>query len=207
LHPRRSACSTVQVISHVTRCWPRRAIRYCIPISTQNGFVCTIQMKTCCREKLEGDTSGGLFQIGKRFGCLAPYFGWKAGRAIFNESWQVEPRFSRDAVERKYSKLGSKNRQGQHLNAVEVWSVTSALGTCDCLVHDPADGVRAPPALGAAAEAAIDLASRCRRSLGGDRAHVVVAQYVARTDDHGGPSFPTRFSSLCNYRHSGGLTA
>jgi hypothetical protein len=55
----------VQVISHVTRCWPRRAIRYCIPISTQNGFVCTMQMKTCCREKLEGDTSGGLFQIGK----------------------------------------------------------------------------------------------------------------------------------------------
>jgi hypothetical protein len=163
-------------------------------------------MKTCCREKLEGDTSGGLFQIGKRFGCLAPYFGWKAGCAIFNESWQGEPRFSRDAVERKYSKLGSKNRQGQHLNAVEVWSVTSALGACDCLVHDPADGVRAPPALGAAAEAAIDLASRCRRSLGGDRAHVVVAQYVARTDDHGGPSFQTRFSSLCNYRHSGGLT-
>src|SRR4029077_12821341 len=119
----------VQVISHVTRCWPRRAIRYCIPISTQNGFVCTIQMKTCCREKLEGHTSGGLFQIGKRFGC-----------AIFNESWQVEPRFSRDAVERKYSKLGSKNRQGQHLNAVEVWSVTSALGACGCLVHDRADG-------------------------------------------------------------------
>ena len=58
-----------------------------------------------------------------------------------------------------------------------------------------------PPALGAAAEAAIDLASRCRRSLGGDRAHVVVAQYVARTDDLG-PRVPTGLF-VCNYRHSG----
>src|SRR5216684_9306358 len=70
------------------------------------------------------------------------------------------------------------------------------------LVHDPPDGARAPPALGAATEAAIDLAGRKRRLLGAERrAHVFVGQHVARTDDHGNPAFPTRYSSLCNDRY------
>ena len=87
--------------------------------------------------------------------------------------------------------------------AGRVTLVVSIAGARDRLVHDPADGGRAPPALGAAAKAAIDLASRCRRSLGGEYgADVVVAQYVARTDDHGGPAFPTRYRPLCNYRYN-----
>src|SRR5262245_51769286 len=52
------------------------------------------------------------------------------------------------------------------------------------LVHDLPDGPRAPAALGAAAEAAVDLAGRARR-LGHDRrAHVMVAQHVTGTNDH-----------------------
>jgi hypothetical protein len=61
--------------------------------------------------------------------------------------------------------------------AGRVTLVVSIAGARDRLVHDLADGGRAPPALGAAAKAAIDLASRCRRSLGGEYgADVVVAQ-------------------------------
>src|SRR5690242_14633504 len=54
------------------------------------------------------------------------------------------------------------------------------------LVHDALDGPRAPPALRAAAEAAVDLAGRARREVrSGERAaHLVVAQYVAGTNDH-----------------------
>jgi len=71
------------------------------------------------------------------------------------------------------------------LAARRLTLATGAAGARARFVHDPADGARAPPAPGAAAEAAIDLASRCRLSLGGEyRANVVVAQYVARTDDH-----------------------
>jgi len=63
----------------------------------------------------------------------------------------------------------------------------------DGLVHDPTNGARTPPALGAAAEAAIDLTRGARGIPGAERrAHVVVAQHVARTDDHGDPAFPAR---------------
>src|SRR5262245_62047699 len=67
----------------------------------------------------------------------------------------------------------------------------AAAGRRDRVVHDAADGARAAAALGAAAEAAIDLAGGGRRLLGADRrAHVVVAQHVAGTDDHGRSAFP-----------------
>src|SRR5262245_63280882 len=67
----------------------------------------------------------------------------------------------------------------------------AAAGRRDGVVHDAADGARAAAALGAAAEAAIDLTGRPRRLLGADRrAHVVVAEHVARTDDHGRSAFP-----------------
>ena len=82
-------------------------------------------------------------------------------------------------------------------------AATRAAGGGDRLVHDAADGARAPPALGAAAEAAIDLTGGARRLLGSKRrADVVIAQNVARTDNHGRPGgVPSHFSSLCNYRY------
>jgi hypothetical protein len=53
------------------------------------------------------------------------------------------------------------------------------------LVHDLADGAGAAAALGAAAEAAIDLPGRTRRRLRRDGgADIVVAQNVAGADDH-----------------------
>src|SRR3954447_22378981 len=62
---------------------------------------------------------------------------------------------------------------------------TGAAGARDGLIHDAADGPCATPALGAAAQAAIDLAGGSRRPLGGERgANVLVGQYIARTDDH-----------------------
>ena len=52
-------------------------------------------------------------------------------------------------------------------------------------VHDPADGADAPPALGAAAEAAIDLTGGPRRFVAGERrADVVVGQHIAGANDH-----------------------
>src|SRR3954453_20417140 len=68
-----------------------------------------------------------------------------------------------------------------------------AAGARDGLVHDAADVPRATSALGAAAQAAIDLAGGSRRALGGKRgANVLVGQYIARTDDHGNPAVPAR---------------
>lgn len=65
-----------------------------------------------------------------------------------------------------------------------------AAGTGERFVHDLADGARATPALGAAAEAAIDLAGGARRLLGTERrTHVLVAQHVAGADDHGMEAF------------------
>ena len=55
------------------------------------------------------------------------------------------------------------------------------------LIHDAPDGAHATAALGAAAEAAIDLARPARRG-GGDRAtDIVVGEDVAGADDHGKP--------------------
>ena len=68
-----------------------------------------------------------------------------------------------------------------------------AAGARDGLVHDAADGPRATPALGTAAQATIDLAGGSRRPLGREcGANVLVGQYVARTDDHGNPAVPAR---------------
>jgi hypothetical protein len=70
------------------------------------------------------------------------------------------------------------------------------------LVHDAADGARAAAALGAAAEAAINLPGRARCIAATERrTHVVIAQHVAGTDDHGELGVPERFSCLCNYRY------
>ena len=55
------------------------------------------------------------------------------------------------------------------------------------LIHDAPDGAHAAATLGAAAEAAIDLAGPPRRG-GCDRAaDIVVGEDVAGTDDHGKP--------------------
>ena len=59
-------------------------------------------------------------------------------------------------------------------------------GAVERLVHDLADGAGATAALGAAAQATIDLARGARtllRLTGGT--NVLVGQYVAGTDDHG----------------------
>src|SRR2546428_5449921 len=53
------------------------------------------------------------------------------------------------------------------------------------LVHDPPDGTRAPPALGAAAEATIDLAGRAPRLRRRNRTHVMVDEPGATAPDHG----------------------
>jgi hypothetical protein len=58
---------------------------------------------------------------------------------------------------------------------------------CNSFVHDTPNGTRAAAALGAAAKAAINLPRRPRRLFSGKRCpHVLVAKYIARTDDHGG---------------------
>ena len=59
-----------------------------------------------------------------------------------------------------------------------------AAGAAQRFVHDLADGARASATLGVAAETAIDLASGARRCRMDGAAHLMVAQYVAGTDDH-----------------------
>ena len=54
-------------------------------------------------------------------------------------------------------------------------------------VDDLADCARATAALGAAAEAAIDMARGSARRVARGGSHLVVAQYVAGTDDHPPP--------------------
>src|SRR5262249_9254111 len=70
------------------------------------------------------------------------------------------------------------------------------------LIDNAADRARATAALGAAAEAAIDLArgARCLAAIE-RRADVLIAQHVARTDDHGDQGSWAVVSSLCNYRY------
>src|SRR4051794_21671798 len=55
------------------------------------------------------------------------------------------------------------------------------------LVHDLLDGASAPAALWTAAQTPVNLSGRTRRQLGDAHgaAHVVVAQDVAGTNDHG----------------------
>ena len=63
-------------------------------------------------------------------------------------------------------------------------------GTRDSFVHDPTDGARATPALGAATKTAVNLAGGARRLLGRERGpNVVVGEHVAGADDHGREAF------------------
>ena len=52
------------------------------------------------------------------------------------------------------------------------------------LIHDPADGAGTTAALGAATQTAINLTGRARRLRLDGGANIVIAQDVARTDDH-----------------------
>ena len=63
-----------------------------------------------------------------------------------------------------------------------------AAGAHQRLVHDLADRARATATLSAAAETAIDLARGARRSRLHGAPHLMVAQYIAGTDDHRQPS-------------------
>ena len=64
---------------------------------------------------------------------------------------------------------------------------TPTARACDRFIHDILNGARAPAALGAAAEAAINLTGGAGRPLIGERgAHVMVAKHIAGTHDHGG---------------------
>lgn len=71
------------------------------------------------------------------------------------------------------------------------------------LVHNSPDGTGAPAALGAAPQAAINVAGRPRRGIGARKgaAHVVVAEHVAGTDDHSRKAEP-RIGITCNYLHN-----
>src|SRR5580704_1098898 len=78
---------------------------------------------------------------------------------------------------------------------VKLWEALPGIfavcrfGGGERFVHDPPDGSRATPALGAAAETAINLARRPRRDLvvRQGRAYIVVGKAVAGTDNHCGP--------------------
>ena len=66
-----------------------------------------------------------------------------------------------------------------------VRPAAGGVGRGQRFVHDPADGADAASALGAAAEAPIDLTSGPRRFCPGERrADVVVGQHIAGTNDH-----------------------
>jgi hypothetical protein len=68
---------------------------------------------------------------------------------------------------------------------VAVGPATRGVGTGQRLVHNPPDGTRAPAALCAATETAIDFAASPRRVVAGQRrANVMIGQHIARTNDH-----------------------
>jgi hypothetical protein len=90
--------------------------------------------------------------------------------------------------------------------AAVQWAAIAAIGgnsrAGKRLVHDALDGARAPSALRAATETAIDLAGGARRLRGShDAADVLVAENVTRTDDHGwtdAARFPDKAYSSCS---------
>jgi hypothetical protein len=64
-------------------------------------------------------------------------------------------------------------------------------------IHDAPDGAGTPPTLCATAEAAIDLSGGARRlGMVERRAHVVIAQHVAGTDNHDNRQPPTLVLSV-----------
>ena len=70
---------------------------------------------------------------------------------------------------------------------VAVSPATHGVGAGQRLVHNPPDGTRAPAALCAAAETAIDFAASPRRIVARQRrANVMVGQHIARANDHRG---------------------
>ena len=76
-------------------------------------------------------------------------------------------------------------------------AAAGGFGAFKCFVHDLANGAGAAAALGAATQAAIDLAGgpwTLRRLTGGS--NVLVGQYVAGTDDHGWISGPRMALSI-----------
>ena len=86
---------------------------------------------------------------------------------------------------------------GQHVQAVAAGRQR--------LVHDPADGRGAPAALGAAAEAAVDLAGRSRGVSAATAVRTSWSrQHVAGTDNHRQPARPTWFQLQLSYfrRHA-----
>jgi hypothetical protein len=74
------------------------------------------------------------------------------------------------------------------------------VGGTERFVHDAADGAHAAPALGAAAEAAIDFTGGARRRLVARKrgTDVVVGQHIAGADDHS-KSARRRVSTNRNY--------
>ena len=79
---------------------------------------------------------------------------------------------------------------GRMLMMLLAMGATSAAGLgagAKGFIHDLLDGSRAAPAFGAAAQTAIDLPSRARKTLGlgHDVAHVMVGQDIAGTNNHG----------------------
>jgi hypothetical protein len=90
------------------------------------------------------------------------------------------------------------------LAAAGIRSATGVLGTVrilgggERLIHNAADSSGASSTLGAAAQAAIHLASRTwRYGVASERsADVVIAQHVTGTDNH---SSPERIGTNCNY--------
>jgi hypothetical protein len=68
-----------------------------------------------------------------------------------------------------------------------VRPAAAAIGCRQRFVHDVPDGACAPPALGVAAEAAINLAAGSRRFVARQgRTDVLVGEHVAGTHDHRG---------------------
>jgi hypothetical protein len=62
-----------------------------------------------------------------------------------------------------------------------------------CIVHDLFDRARASATLGAAAEAAVNLAAAAWRILFDGTAHVMIGNHIARADNHRRPSVLTGY--------------
>src|SRR5262249_24519191 len=87
-------------------------------------------------------------------------------------------------------------------SGVAVRPTRCGVGPDQRLTHDPSDGASAPPALGAAAETAIDFAASPRRVVAGQRrANVVIGQYVTGTDDHRGKVSVAQVASIGHTRN------
>jgi len=69
---------------------------------------------------------------------------------------------------------------------------TANFGAVKCFINDLADGAGAAAALGAAAEASIDMACRAAGRGAGGISYFVVAQNVAGTDNHQTPCWSIR---------------